>query len=71
MHLVLLLLIPALVWPSPSVSAFYLPGSAPKDYAKGDPVAVLVNTVTPSLSVGTTALKSLISFVGFHFPVCL
>ena len=33
-----------------SASAFYLPGAAPHDYKKGDPVDLFVNALTPMLS---------------------
>jgi len=49
-------------------SAFYLPGSAPRDYAPGDKVDVFVNSLTPTLN---TTLKSLVSYdyydERFHF----
>ena len=38
--------------------AFYLPGSAPRDYVHGEPIEVFVNTLTPML---TSKLHSLIS----------
>lgn len=40
------------------VDAFYLPGTAPKDYHRGDKVDVLVNSLSPMLN---SKLKSLIS----------
>jgi transmembrane 9 superfamily protein 2/4 len=40
-------------------AAFYLPGSAPHDYAPGDAVDVFVNSLTPTLN---TTLKSLVSY---------
>lgn len=50
------------------VSAFYLPGSAPRDYKKGDKVDVFVNSLSPMLNA---TLKSLISLdyydERFHF----
>ncbi|WOO77645.1 Transmembrane 9 superfamily member 1 [Vanrija pseudolonga] len=50
------------------VSAFYLPGSAPHDYKKGDKVDVFVNSLSPMLNA---TLKSLISLdyydERFHF----
>ncbi|EIN11685.1 endosomal P24A protein [Punctularia strigosozonata HHB-11173 SS5] len=52
--------------------AFYLPGAAPHDYAKGEQVDVLVNALTPMLSGKDDAkLKSLINYdyynPKFHF----
>ncbi|KAG0094043.1 hypothetical protein BGZ93_007077 [Podila epicladia] len=42
-----------------TTDAFYLPGVAPKEYSKGDPVALMVNALTPG---SDTELKSVISF---------
>ncbi|KAL7424893.1 Transmembrane 9 superfamily member 2 [Cryptotrichosporon argae] len=51
-----------------SASAFYLPGTAPRDYVAGERVDVFVNTLTPMLN---SKLKSLISHdyydERFHF----
>lgn len=51
-------------------SAFYLPGSAPRDYKSGEKVDVFVNTVTPMLNA---TLQSLISYdyydTRFHFCI--
>lgn len=51
-------------------AAFYLPGSAPKDYAPNDKVDVFVNSLTPMLSANNT-LHSLVSYdyydERFHF----
>ena len=33
-----------------SAQAFYLPGAAPHDYRKGEPVDLFVNALTPMLS---------------------
>lgn len=33
-----------------SSNAFYLPGAAPRNYAKGDQVDLFVNALTPMLS---------------------
>lgn len=53
-----------------TASAFYLPGTAPRDYYSGEPIDVFVNTVTPMLN---SKLKSLISYdfydPRFHFCV--
>jgi len=53
-----------------SASAFYLPGTAPRDYYEGEKIDVFVNTVTPMLN---SKLKSLISYDAydprFHFCV--
>ncbi|KAF9428829.1 hypothetical protein BGZ94_000888 [Podila epigama] len=40
-------------------TAFYLPGVAPKEYAKGDPVSLMVNALTPG---SDSQLQSVISF---------
>ena len=32
---------------APTARAFYLPGAAPRDYRRGDPVPLLVNSLTP------------------------
>ncbi|KAG0143069.1 hypothetical protein CROQUDRAFT_661729 [Cronartium quercuum f. sp. fusiforme G11] len=45
--------------------AFYLPGSAPRDYSDGDSVPLLVNALTPSLSQNSK-LKSVISYDFYH-----
>jgi transmembrane 9 superfamily protein 2/4 len=50
----------ALLLPS-LASAFYLPGASPIDYLPGDPVPLLVNSLTPQIAAGGTQLKSLIS----------
>ncbi|KAF9303274.1 hypothetical protein BGZ74_004074 [Mortierella antarctica] len=42
-----------------TTDAFYLPGVAPKEYSEGDPVALMVNALTPG---SDTELKSVISF---------
>lgn len=51
-----------------STKAFYLPGSAPRDYLEGEKIDVFVNTLTPMLN---SKLKSLISYdyydSRFHF----
>ncbi|KAK4686804.1 transmembrane 9 superfamily member 2/4, partial [Tremellales sp. Uapishka_1] len=51
-----------------STSAFYLPGTAPRDYLYGEKIDVFVNTLTPMLN---SKLKSLISHdyydPRFHF----
>ncbi|KAL0250130.1 hypothetical protein I308_103438 [Cryptococcus tetragattii IND107] len=51
-----------------STAAFYLPGSAPRDYLEGEKIDVVVNTLTPMLN---SKLKSLISYdyydSRFHF----
>lgn len=51
-----------------SAAAFYLPGSAPRDYLEGEKIDVFVNTLTPMLN---SKLKSLISYdyydSRFHF----
>lgn len=51
-----------------STAAFYLPGSAPRDYLEGEKIDVFVNTLTPMLN---SKLKSLISYdyydSRFHF----
>ncbi|KAI3404631.2 TMN2 [Candida oxycetoniae] len=39
------------------VNAFYLPGVAPTDYKKGDPVPLLVNHLTPSLNHVSNKVK--------------
>ncbi|KAJ8076488.1 Transmembrane 9 super member 2 [Marasmius tenuissimus] len=57
--------------PHPALS-FYLPGAAPRNYAKGDKVDLLVNALTPMLSGNDNAkLKSLINYdyynPRFHF----
>ena len=57
----LLVSVPVLASLVPWASAFYLPGAAPKDYLPGDPVSLLVNSVTP----GSSQLKSIISCVPF------
>ena len=41
------------------VSAFYLPGTAPRDYQRGENIDVYVNSLTPMLN---SKLKSLISY---------
>ncbi|KAI0789132.1 Nonaspanin TM9SF [Abortiporus biennis] len=55
-----------------SSNAFYLPGAAPHDYARGDEVKLLVNALTPMLAGTDNAkLKSLINYdyynPQFHF----
>ncbi|KAM0746172.1 endosomal P24A protein [Meredithblackwellia eburnea MCA 4105] len=52
------LVVASLLVASTSISAFYLPGAAPKDYLPGDKVPLLVNSVTP----GSSELKSIISY---------
>ncbi|WVR08326.1 hypothetical protein IAU60_005379 [Kwoniella sp. DSM 27419] len=51
-----------------SASAFYLPGTAPRDYLEGEKMEVFVNTLTPMLN---SKLRSLISHdyydERFHF----
>lgn len=42
-----------------TTDAFYLPGVAPKEYRENDPVALMVNALTPG---SDTELKSVISF---------
>lgn len=44
-------------------TAFYLPGSAPTDYVRGQPVPLLVNHVSPQVAPGQSQLHSLISSV--------
>lgn len=65
MHFVVLAALAAAAAPA---SAFYLPGSAPRDYKNGERVPVFVNTVTPMLNA---TLRSLISYdyydPRFHF----
>jgi len=36
-------------------TAFYLPGTAPHDYMKGEKVDVLVNALTPMLTSATSS----------------
>ncbi|WVQ79502.1 hypothetical protein IAT38_001601 [Cryptococcus sp. DSM 104549] len=52
----------------PSAAAFYLPGTAPRDYFEGESMEVFVNTLTPMLN---SKLRSLISYdyydSRFHF----
>jgi transmembrane 9 superfamily protein 2/4 len=50
-------ILPALLL-SPVTSAFYLPGTAPRDYLIGEKIDVFVNTLTPKLD---SKLRSLIS----------
>lgn len=45
-----LLLGSILLLPVVSVSAFYLPGTAPHNFEKGEQVDLLVNALTPMLS---------------------
>jgi transmembrane 9 superfamily protein 2/4 len=40
------LLLLSVIWLLPSVSAFYLPGVAPRDFKKGDDLQVKVNKLT-------------------------
>ncbi|GJJ06260.1 hypothetical protein Clacol_000451 [Clathrus columnatus] len=47
--------------------AFYLPGSAPRDYALNDKVDVLVNVLTPVISGPEAKLKSLINY-DYYYP---
>lgn len=47
------------------IQGFYLPGSAPKDYAEGDQVPLMVNALTPQLSTHSK-LKSVLSYDFYH-----
>ncbi|WVW86608.1 hypothetical protein I302_108661 [Kwoniella bestiolae CBS 10118] len=53
----------------PLTSAFYLPGTAPRDYLQGESIDVFVNTLTPMLN---SKLHSLISYDYYdpHFHFC-
>ena len=59
------------VLPSPAVNAFYLPGSAPRSFAAGDPVPLLVNALSPQIGSKHHGLQSLLSYdyynPAFHF----
>jgi len=59
------------VLPSASVNAFYLPGSAPRSFAAGDPVPLLVNALSPQIGSKHHGLQSLLSYdyynPAFHF----
>jgi len=46
----LLFLVPILLVSLSDVSAFYLPGAAPRDYKLGEPVDLYVNALTPMLT---------------------
>ena len=54
----------------PTSFAFYLPGSAPRSFAEGDSVPLLVNTLSPQIG-SKKQLQSLISYdfynPNFHF----
>ncbi|KAF5321341.1 hypothetical protein D9619_001767 [Psilocybe cf. subviscida] len=45
-----------------AVHAFYLPGAAPHNYAKGDKVELLVNALTPMRSGTNDKIKSLVNY---------
>lgn len=45
----------------PAVHAFYLPGAAPHNYAKGDKVELLVNALTPMRSGTNDKIVSCLS----------
>ncbi|KAI0266681.1 Nonaspanin TM9SF [Gloeopeniophorella convolvens] len=52
----------------PAAHAFYLPGAAPHDYAKGDEVDLFVNALTPMLAGTDNAkLRSLINY-DYYYP---
>lgn len=61
----------ALVVSPSSASAFYLPGSAPRSFAAGDPVPLLVNALSPQIGSKHHGLQSLLSYdyynPAFHF----
>ncbi|KAG8848303.1 hypothetical protein FRB91_010946, partial [Serendipita sp. 411] len=44
------------------VSAFYLPGAAPKDYRQGEDVEVDVNVLKPGLGYEAENLRSLLNY---------
>ncbi|CAG8515208.1 12441_t:CDS:10 [Ambispora leptoticha] len=46
--------------------AFYLPGVAPRDYREGDPVELVVNSLTPIIGPNTQQLKSVIPYDYYH-----
>lgn len=54
----------------PATEAFYLPGSAPRSFAPGDPVPLLVNALQPQIS-SKKRLQSLLPYdyynPAFHF----
>lgn len=54
----------------PATRAFYLPGSAPRSFAPGDPVPLLVNALSPQIS-SKKRLQSLLPYdyynPAFHF----
>ena len=54
----------------PSSGAFYLPGSAPRSFAEGDSVPLLVNALSPQIG-SKKQLQSLLSYdyynPKFHF----
>lgn len=54
----------------PATDAFYLPGSAPRSFAPGDPVPLLVNALQPQIS-SKKRLQSLLPYdyynPAFHF----
>ncbi|KAL0575741.1 Transmembrane 9 superfamily member 2 [Marasmius crinis-equi] len=72
MHLSIPLTAAVLAVLPPSALSFYLPGAAPRNYARGDKVDLFVNALTPML-LGTdnAKLKSLINYdyynPKFHF----
>lgn len=56
----------ALIFFSSAVSAFYLPGVAPRSYKSGDKVPLNVNRLTPSDSEKDTQLHNVFSFGYYH-----
>ncbi|CAG8625925.1 5365_t:CDS:2 [Ambispora gerdemannii] len=49
-----------------NATAFYLPGVAPHDYREGDPVELVVNSLTPIIGPNTQQLKSVIPYDYYH-----
>ncbi|KAG8695865.1 hypothetical protein FRC08_007516 [Ceratobasidium sp. 394] len=47
-------------------NAFYLPGTAPHDYHKDDPVPLYVNALTPMVIDADSKLKSMINYDYYH-----
>lgn len=51
----------------PTITAFYLPGAAPRNYVEGEQVDIFVNALTPMLTGSNDAkLKSLINYDYYH-----
>ena len=52
----------------PTVTAFYLPGAAPRNYFEGEQVDIFVNALTPMLSGSNDA--KLVPVISWNIALC-